>query len=50
VNPLVSRFLRDKLRVIPPALEASRFLSQHREAAKPRVGFLTSPLLTQPGR
>jgi pimeloyl-ACP methyl ester carboxylesterase len=50
VNQLVSRFLRDKLRAIPPALEASRFLSQRGLPAKPRGGFLASPLLSHPGR
>jgi abhydrolase domain-containing protein 6 len=50
VNQLVSRFLRDKLRVIPPALEASRFLSQRSEPVRPRAGFLASPLSSHPGR
>ncbi len=31
VNQLVSRFLRDKLRTIPPALEPARFLARHAE-------------------
>ena len=29
VNHLISRYLRDKLRTIPPALDPSRFLNQH---------------------
>ena len=50
VNQLVSRFLRDKLRVIPPGLEAAKFLNQRGEPAKSRARFLASPVLLQPGR
>jgi abhydrolase domain-containing protein 6 len=50
VNQLISRFLRDKLRVIPPSLEAARFLNQRAEPARSGVGFFASPLLLNPGR
>ena len=36
VNHLISRYLRDQLRTIPPALEPSRFLGQHEEPVKAR--------------
>ena len=38
VNRLISRFLRDKLKAIPPALAASRFL----ESTRPRPSALAS--------
>jgi abhydrolase domain-containing protein 6 len=44
VNHLISRYLRDKLRTIPPALDPSRFLSQHERPLKVRAGFLANPL------
>ena len=44
VNHLISRYLRDKLRTIPPALDPSRFLSQHERPLKARAGFLATPL------
>ncbi len=36
VNHLISRYLRDRLRTIPPALDSSRFLSQHDAPLQPR--------------
>jgi abhydrolase domain-containing protein 6 len=42
VNHLISRYLRDRLRTIPPALEPARFLGQHEERAKARVGQLAT--------
>jgi abhydrolase domain-containing protein 6 len=44
VNHLISRYLRGKLRTIPPALDPSRFLSQHERPLKARAGFLATPL------
>ena len=44
VNHLVSRFLRDRLKTIPPALDPSRFLAQRAEPGKAKAGFLASPL------
>jgi pimeloyl-ACP methyl ester carboxylesterase len=43
VNQLISQFLRDKLKVIPPALDPYRFLSQQRRALAPGAGFLAVP-------
>ena len=43
VNHLVSRYLRDKLRTIPTALEASRFLGQREEPSSARAGLLGTP-------
>jgi abhydrolase domain-containing protein 6 len=43
VNHLISRYLRDKLRAIPPALDPSRFLDQHAGPLKTRVGLLATP-------
>jgi abhydrolase domain-containing protein 6 len=50
VNHLISRYLRDKLKAIPPALDPARFLSQRMEPAKSRSGFLPSPLHFNHGR
>jgi abhydrolase domain-containing protein 6 len=50
VNHLISRYLRDKLKAIPPALDPARFLSQRMEPVKSRPGFLPSPLHFNPGR
>jgi hypothetical protein len=44
VNHLISRFLRDRLTSIPPALDPARFLGQGAEPLRPRAGFLTTPL------
>jgi abhydrolase domain-containing protein 6 len=44
VNHLISRYLRDKLRTIPPALDPTRFLSQHEGPSKTRAGLLATPL------
>jgi pimeloyl-ACP methyl ester carboxylesterase len=49
VNHLISRYLRDKLRAVPPALEAARFLSQNSEPFK-AAGFLAAPLLVNRAR
>jgi abhydrolase domain-containing protein 6 len=43
VNHLISRYLRDKLRTIPPALDPSRFLNQHEEPLKGRADLLPTP-------
>jgi abhydrolase domain-containing protein 6 len=43
VNHLISRYLRDKLRTIPPALDASRFLSQHERPLKARASLIATP-------
>jgi abhydrolase domain-containing protein 6 len=43
VNHLISRYLRDKLRVVPPALDPYRFLNPPRDSFKPLAGFLPSP-------
>jgi pimeloyl-ACP methyl ester carboxylesterase len=45
VNHLISRFLRDTLRTIPPALDPQRLLMGKLDAPKSRPGFLTTPLL-----
>jgi abhydrolase domain-containing protein 6 len=50
VNHLISRYLRDKLKAIPPALEPARFLTQRMEAVKGRPGFLAAPLHFNHGR
>lgn len=50
VNHLISRYLRDKLKVIPPALEPARFLNQRMEPVKSRPGFLAAPLHFNQGR
>jgi hypothetical protein len=50
VNHLISRYLRDKLRTIPPALEPARFLGHPSEPFRPRPGFLTTPLHFSHGR
>jgi abhydrolase domain-containing protein 6 len=50
VNQLISRYLRDKLRAIPPALDPARFLSQRMEPLKDRAGLLASPLHSSQGR
>jgi abhydrolase domain-containing protein 6 len=50
VNHLISRYLRDKLKTIPPAFEPARFLSQHMASVKVRPGFLTTPLHFTHGR
>ena len=50
VNHLISRYLRDKLKAIPPALDPARFLSQRMEPVKSRPGFLPSPLHFNHGR
>lgn len=47
VNQLISRFLRDKLRSIPPALEPARFLSQHAQRRSPENRGATRPLVIQ---
>jgi abhydrolase domain-containing protein 6 len=44
VNHLISRYLRDKLRTIPPALDPSRFLSQHEGPVKARADLLATPV------
>jgi abhydrolase domain-containing protein 6 len=44
VNHLISRYLRDKLRTIPPALDPSRFLSRHEGPLNARDGLLSAPL------
>jgi abhydrolase domain-containing protein 6 len=43
VNHLISRYLREKLRAIPPALEPSRFLGRHDELANARARFPVAP-------
>jgi abhydrolase domain-containing protein 6 len=50
VNHLISRYLRDKLKTIPPAFEPARFLSQRTAPIKVRPGFLTTPLHFTHGR
>jgi abhydrolase domain-containing protein 6 len=50
VNHLISRYLRDKLKAIPPALEPARFLTQRMEPVKGRPGFLAAPLHFNHGR
>lgn len=50
VNHLISRYLRDKLKTIPPAFEPARFLSQRTASVKVRPGFLTTPLHFTHGR
>jgi len=50
VNHLISRYLRDKLKTIPPALEPARFLRQRLEPLRPRTAFLTTPLHFKQGR
>ena len=44
VNHLISRYLRDKLRTIPPALEPSRFLGQHEGPLIARAAVLATSL------
>ncbi len=41
VNHLISRFFRDKLKTIPPALDAQRYLEEKPKNGKKRPGFLT---------
>lgn len=43
VNHLISRYLRDKLRAIPPALEPSRVLGRHEELTKTRGVLVAAP-------
>jgi abhydrolase domain-containing protein 6 len=50
VNHLISRYLRDKLKTIPPAFDPARFLSQRMEPVKSRSGFLAAPLHFNHGR
>jgi abhydrolase domain-containing protein 6 len=50
VNHLISRYLRDKLKAIPPALDPARFLSQRMEPVKSWPGFLAAPLHFDHGR
>jgi pimeloyl-ACP methyl ester carboxylesterase len=50
VNHLISRYLRDKLRTIPPTLDPARFLGQPSELLRQRAGFLTTPLHFSHGR
>lgn len=40
VNKLVERFLRDRLRMIPPQLDPARFLHPEAHAVRPRFGGL----------
>jgi pimeloyl-ACP methyl ester carboxylesterase len=40
VNHLISRFLRDKLKTVPPDLDPYRFLSQHRNSCQPAAAIL----------
>ena len=44
VNQLISKYLRDNLKAIPPALDPYRFLAQSSEPIKPGTGFLATPL------
>ncbi len=44
VNQLISRYLRDRLKTIPPALDPTRFLIQSTEPVRARAGFLPTPL------
>jgi abhydrolase domain-containing protein 6 len=44
VNQLISKYLRDKLKTIPPDLDATRFLSHSRQSLKSRAGFPATPL------
>jgi pimeloyl-ACP methyl ester carboxylesterase len=44
VNQLISKYLRDKLKTIPPDLDAYRFLTNVSERQKARAGFLATPL------
>ncbi len=41
VNRLISGFLRDKLKTIPPTFDAQRYLEQKPKNGKKRPGFLT---------
>jgi abhydrolase domain-containing protein 6 len=43
VNHLISRYLRDRLKTIPPALDPGRVLMRKSETLKDRAGFLTTP-------
>ena len=40
MNHLISRYLRDRLKTIPPALDPTRFLIQSAEPVRARAGFL----------
>jgi pimeloyl-ACP methyl ester carboxylesterase len=44
VNRLISRYLRDKLKTIPPAFDPQRVLAGRSESLKDRSGFLDTPL------
>ena len=44
VNQLISKYLRDKLKTIPPDLDPYRFLSDSSAPHKSRAGFLPTPL------
>jgi pimeloyl-ACP methyl ester carboxylesterase len=44
VNHLISRYLRDKLKTIPPALDPQRVLANPSESLKGRPGFRAAPL------
>jgi pimeloyl-ACP methyl ester carboxylesterase len=44
VNHLISRFLRDKLKAIPPAFDPGRLLIRSSAPLAGRAGLLTSPL------
>ena len=44
VNKLISKYFRDKLRTIPPALDPYRFLSESTESHKSGAGFSITPL------
>jgi abhydrolase domain-containing protein 6 len=42
VNQLISKYLRDKLKTIPPDLDPYRFLSDSSEPHKSRAGFVAT--------
>jgi abhydrolase domain-containing protein 6 len=50
VNELISKYFRDKLRTIPPALDPYRFLSDSTESLKSGAGFSVTPLKLAPSR
>jgi pimeloyl-ACP methyl ester carboxylesterase len=44
VNKLISKYLRDKLKGVPPMLDPDRFLNHSNEPVKAGTHFLTTPL------
>jgi pimeloyl-ACP methyl ester carboxylesterase len=50
VNYLISRYLRDRLKSVPPTLDSARFLLQREQPARNRGAFLPTPLLVHLAR